>query len=811
MTDSIQRDVSFDKPWRKPWASPCGIPAVLDHWRQDNRVSRNMVLDTRLDPTPAMYSPIPEDLPTGLKAALKARGIEEIFSHQEQAWNLAKERKHFVIATPTASGKSLCYNLPVMAAIAQAPETRALYLFPTKALARDQEEGLRALMREAGLPQGVITYDGDTPADARRAGREKSGVLLTNPDMLHAGILPHHANWARLFANLQYVVIDELHTYRGVFGSHLANLIRRIRRIARFHGADPIFLFASATIGNPAEHASRMVGEPVELIGESGAPTGQRHVMVYNPPVVNAELGIRQSCIKVTVRLAAELIEAKVSTIIFGQSRNNVEVMLKYLRERLVRQKMDPELVQGYRGGYLPQRRRMIEAGLREGQVGCVVATNALELGIDIGSLDAVICAGYPGSIASLWQRFGRAGRRQGDSLAVLVTNSSPLNQFFATHPDGLVTAPVEQARIDPDNIEILIQHLKCAAFELPFESTETFGDLPADAVADGLNFLTEHEVLHAVSGESGKTTYHWATDSYPANHVSLRSVGWDNYVVIDLETDKTIAEMDWRSTHTMLHEQAIYQHNASQYQVETLDYENHKAFVRKVNSDYYTDAMTHVRIAVIEESESLVIAEAEGTQVQASLGEISVVEKVVGYKKIKYHSHENVGYGEVRLPEMEMHTTAFWLTVPNELVEKIPASRPSVVDALRGISKAMHTVATIGLMTDPRDIGRRLKDQSESQDDSASQIIDPTIYLYDKVPGGIGLAPRLFDEREALISRSLLVIDACPCDGGCPACIGPVIGSDDLMPGQEPKIEVDLEVNRKALAVAILRLLDER
>ncbi len=809
MTDSIQRDPSFDKPWRKPWATPRGIPAVLDHWRQENRIYRNMVLDTRQEPTSGSYRPMPSDLPQGLQDALRNRGIEEIFSHQEEAWNLAKERKHFVIATPTASGKSLCYNLPVMAAIADAPETRALYLFPTKALARDQEEGLRALMRESGLSQGVITYDGDTPADARRAGREKSGVLLTNPDMLHAGILPHHANWARLFANLRYVVIDELHTYRGVFGSHLANLVRRIRRIARFHGADPVFLFASATIGNPAEHASKMIGEEVRLIGDSGAPTGQRHVMVYNPPVVNAELGIRQSCIKVAVRLAAELIEAQVSTIIFGQSRNNVEVMLKYLRERMVRNKMDPELVQGYRGGYLPQRRRMIEAGLRDGNVGCVVATNALELGIDIGSLDAVICAGYPGSIASLWQRFGRAGRRQGDSLAVLVTNSSPLNQFFATHPDGLVTSPVEQARIDPDNVEILIQHLKCAAFELPFESTESFGDLPPDAVADGLSFLADHDVLHAVSDEAGKTTYHWATDTYPANHVSLRSVGWDNYVVIDLDTDKTIAEMDWRSTHTMLHEQAIYQHNANQYQVEKLDYDNHKAFVRKVSSDYYTDAMTHARVAVIEESETVTVAEPAETKVEASLGEISVVEKVVGYKKIKYHTHENVGYGEVRLPEMEMHTTAFWVTFPSELVSKIPASRPSVIDALRGISKAMHTVATIGLMTDPRDIGRRLKDQSESQDDSPGQLIDPTIYLYDKVPGGIGLAPRLFDEREALLRKSLLIIDACPCEHGCPACIGPVIGNDDAMPGEEPKVEIDLDVNRKALAIAILKLLD--
>ena len=766
----------------------------------------NIVLDTQIAPTPGGYAAMPAQLPEGVQKALEARGIENIFSHQARAWELAQAHRHFVIATPTASGKSLCYNLPVMAALAHAPETRALYLFPTKALARDQEAGLRKLMGEAGLTQGVITYDGDTPGDARRAGREKSGVLLTNPDMLHAGILPHHTKWARLFANLRYVVIDELHTYRGVFGSHLANLVRRIRRIARFHGADPLFLFASATIGNPAEHASRMVGSPVELIGESGAPTGCRHVMVYNPPVVNAELGIRQSCIKVAVRLAAQLIEAQVSTIIFGQSRNNVEVMLKYLRERLVRNKMNPERVQGYRGGYLPERRRCIEAGLRNGEVACVVATNALELGIDIGSLDAVICAGYPGSIASLWQRFGRAGRRQGDSLAVLVTNSSPLNQFFANHPDGLVGAPVEQARIDPDNVEILVQHLKCAAFELPFESTEHFGELPPDAVADGLNFLADHHVLHPVEDSEGKTTYHWATDSYPANHVSLRSVGWDNYVVIDLETDKTIAEMDWRSTHTMLHEQAIYQHNALQYQVETLDYDNHKAFVRKVDSDYYTDAMTHIRIAVIEESENAEIPVPEKSAVRVALGEISVVEKVVGYKKIKYHTHENVGYGDVRLPEMEMHTTAFWLTVPNALVAEIPASRPSVIDALRGIANAMHTVATVGLMTDPRDLGRTLKDQSESKNEGEAALMDPTIYLYDKVPGGVGLAPRLFDERAALVSRAKMVIERCPCIAGCPGCIGPVIGKGEEN-GEPNGRSVDLEVNHKALAVAILNV----
>ncbi|HEX6241052.1 MAG TPA: DEAD/DEAH box helicase, partial [Polyangiales bacterium] len=667
---------------------------------------------------------------------------------------------------------------------------RALYLFPTKALARDQEEALKALMREAGLDHGAVTYDGDTPGDARRAARERSALILTNPDMLHAGVLPHHANWARLFANLKYVVVDELHTYRGVFGSHLANVLRRLLRVAAFHGSQPVLLFASATIGNPAEHAERMSGRSVVHVGESGAPTGPRSVLVYNPPVVNSELGIRQSYLKAAVRITAELVRAQVPTLVFGQGRNQVETMLKYLRDRLARDKIDPEQIVSYRGGYLPETRRRIEAGLREGAIRCVVATNALELGIDIGSLDAVVCAGFPGSMAALWQRFGRAGRRQTGSLAVLVASSAPLDQYCALAPRTLVDTPIEQARIDPDNVEILLQHVKCAAFELPFEEGERFGSVsPADTL-EALDFLSQHKLLHPVPGRAGKRTFHWASDAYPANHVSLRSVGWDNFVIIEQARgqQRNIAEMDFRSTHTMLHEQAIYQHEGEQYQVERLDFENHKAYVRKVEPDYFTTAMTYTRVEVIEEQETTGLRSAlddSGAEpARAGLGEVSVVEKVVGYKKIKFHTHENVGYGDVRLPELQKHTTAFWVLVPESVVESLPYARPTVIDALRGFGNALHTVAAMGLMIDPRDLGHTLGDRTEPDSPPGKRRgapgFDPTLFLYDQVPGGVGLAPQLFAARDELMRRARALALECACSAGCPACIGPEVGQSE-------------------------------
>ncbi len=778
----------------KPWEKPSGVVGTLERWAGDG-TWRNVVWQHDVEPREASPAPMPPGLVAGVQEALRKRGVTELYSHQARAFALGTAGTNFVVSTPTASGKSLCYNLPVFQALASEPSAKALYLFPTKALARDQEESLRGLMHDSGLGLGAVTYDGDTPPDARRAARQRASIILTNPDMLHAGIMPHHTNWARLFSSLRYVVIDELHSYRGVFGSHLANVIRRLNRIARFHGSTPTFLFASATIGNPKEHAERLCGEPVELISESGAPTGPRKVLVYNPPVVNAELGIRQSYIKTAVRLTRDLVRADVTTLVFGNSRNGVEVMLKYLRDKLASDHIDPSAIHAYRGGYLPDTRRRIEAALRAGEIRCVVATNALELGIDIGALDAVVCAGYPGTMAGLWQRFGRAGRRRDLSLSVLVSSSNPVDQYVARHPRQLVSAPIEHARIDPDNIEILIQHLKCAAFELPFESNDVYGDVPDGALAEALDYLADNGVVHPTASANG-SVYHWAADSYPANAVSLRSASWDNFVVIDLDGSRTIAEMDWRSTHTMLHEQAIYQHEGGQYQVERLDFENHKAFVRRVKPDYYTTAMTHSKVTVLEQDQAAIV-DLDVVPLDVGLGDVSVVEKVVGYKKIKFHTHENVGYGEVHLPEMQKHSTGFWLTFPEDFVQSQPEPRAIVVDALRGLAKAMHVVGSVGLMVDPRDLGHTLG--SRTEDDTApgngqGPGYDPTIFLYDTVAGGIGLAPRLFEDREELLRRARHLIESCACEEGCPGCIGPDAAGDD-----------DLEAARKKLVLGIL------
>ena len=761
-----------------PWSRETGLEAVTRRWLSKGLVREDIVAEKEYDPTSAEYAPFPEKLTRGLREALQRKGIHSLYAHQARAFDAALNKQHVVVSTPTASGKSMCFHLPVLSALVDDPRARALYLYPTKALARDQEASLRALMKDAGVFEagvgGAVVYDGDTPNDARRAAREKCGIVLTNPDMLHSGILPHHAAWAATFQQLKYVVIDELHTYRGVFGSHLANVIRRLRRVCRFHGSDPVFISATATIGNPREHAARILGERPEdmvLIDQSGAPRGSRRVLIYNPPVVNAELGIRGSCPKRAVRFAADLLKARVPTILFGGSRNGVEIMLKYLREATADAGLPEGAIMGYRGGYLADTRRKIEEGLRAGTILGVVATNALELGVDIGELDAVVCAGYPGSIAATWQRFGRAGRRGAPSIAVLVASSAALDQYLAREPQYLLGAPVEEARIDPNNVEILVQHIKCAAFEAPFEDGDSYGDLGPDATRDALRWLVENGVVHEVSGP--RTRWHWTADVYPANHVPLRSVSWDNVVIVEQRAesdDKTLAELDWRAAQTMLHEQAIYQHDGRQYQVERFDFENHKAYIRFVDPDYYTDAMTHVKVAVLEEAGTREIA------VPVRHGEVQVVEKVVGYKKIKFHTHENVGYGDVRLPDLEMHTTSCWVTIPESMVMALNEEgigRAALIDALRGVGRALETISTIALMCDSRDIAMAVEDKSTA-DDVSDGGFAPTLHLYDAYPGGIGLSPRIFEQYPVLLGRARGLIAGCNCTAGCPTCVGP-------------------------------------
>lgn len=751
-----------------PWSRETGIAAVIERWMRRDATRAAFTADCVRPGVGADYADIPADVDPRIRAALAARGIERLYAHQRVAIDAARpltanaSARAVVIATPTASGKSLCFHVPVMDAIAKDPGATAFYLYPTKALSRDQEQSMRALITDAGIHIGASVYDGDTPGDARRSARQSGQIIMTNPDMLHAGILPQHASWARMLQSLRYVVVDELHTYRGVFGSHVAHVLSRLLRIARFHGADPIFICATATIGNPAEHAAQLIGiapRDVVVVDQSSAPRGDRRVLVYNPPVVNAELGIRASYLKSAVRLTSDLIRARVRTIVFGRSRNTVEIMLKYLRDRFADKPAVRDAIVAYRGGYLPDQRRRVERGLRGGDILCVVATSALELGIDIGDLEAVVCVGYPGSLAETWQRFGRAGRRGEESLGVLVSSSAPLDQFVATHPELLLEGGVEHARIDPNNTEIVVQHLKCAAFELPFRARESFGPLPHGDTEAALDYLAEHGVVHR-----SRDRYHWSADSFPANNVSLRSVGWDNFVIIDVDTDRALAELDWHSTPTMLHEQAIYQHDGLQYQVERLDYENHKAFVRLVEPDYFTTAMRHVKVRVLEEEAASPLAAAS-----VGWGDVCVTEKVVGYKKVKFHTHENAGYGDVRLPDIDLHTTSFWLTVPSEVCRRV--GRATAIEGLRGLSTALELVATLALMCDPHDIGRAIEDAAPEglEDDQFSA----TAFLYDHVPGGVGLSERIYERAAPLLAQAIDLVATCSCPLGCPSCVG--------------------------------------
>ncbi len=729
--------------------------------------------------------PFPNFLPERLGKILKARGIESLYSHQAHALELAREGKNAVIVTPTASGKTLCYNLPILSALMENPEARALYLFPTKALAQDQLAELTRWTEKLGDEVRTFTYDGDTPQDARKAIRARANLVVTNPDMLHTGILPHHTRWERVFENLRYVVIDELHTYRGVFGSHLANVLRRLKRIARFYGSRPQFICTSATIANPNELAAKLLEEEVILVDENGAPAAEKFFVFYNPPVVNRQLGIRRSYLNETRRVAGIFLGRGLETIVFANSRLATEILVTYLKEDFARGPAGPDAVRGYRGGYLPLERREIERDLREGRLRGVVATNALELGIDIGSLDVAVLAAYPGTIASTWQRAGRAGRRKGSSAAVLVASSAPLDQFMVRNPEYFFSRSPEHGLVNPDNLQILLEHLKCAAFELPLREDEKFGSLDLKRLAE---HLTEHGFLHRSSDG-----WHWVSESYPADAVSLRSVSSDNFVIVETTNEpRVVGEVDFSSALTTVHEKAIYIQDGQQYQVERFDYSNRKAYVKRSSADYFTDAISYTRIKILDTFDSVPLGKA-----RRSHGEVRVNTQVVGFKKIKFGTMENVGSGELELPEQEMHTTAYWLTLSRELLESLPFSPAQRLDGVTGLANAMRAIATLLVMCDARDLGVSIGENSEagSQESEAStqereeahrgqrttdkgprtSVFEPNIYLYDKYPGGVGFSEPLFRLSETLLENTRKLIENCPCEAGCPSCVGPV------------------------------------
>jgi DEAD/DEAH box helicase domain-containing protein len=707
------------------------------------------------------FADLPETVAPALRAALIARGVPRLYVHQADAFEHSASGKNVVVVTPTASGKTLCYNLPVLQRVLEDPSARAMYLFPTKALAEDQLHEFQATVDVMGASIRACTYDGDTPQDARRTIRERVNVVLTNPDMLHSGILPHHTKWAKCFENLRYVVIDELHYYRGVYGSHLANVLRRLRRICDFYGASPQFICCSATIANPKELAEALTESPFELVERNGAPSGEKYFVFYNPPVVNRQLGIRRGYLQEARRIAVEFIERHQQTLVFANSRLATEILVKYLRDAIERGPLPGDAVRGYRGGYLPRERREIERKLRAGEIRAVVATNALELGVDIGSLDAVVMAGYPGSIASARQRAGRAGRRQTASLAVLVASSAPLDQYIVEHPDQFFESSPEHAHINADNLEILLNHLKCAAFELPVRDGEKFG--PHNP-AELCGFLADDAGLLHRSGNC----WHWTSDTYPADTVSLRAVSSDNFVVVDITGEhKVIAEVSFTAALTTLHEKAIYLHEARQFQVEKLDYDGRKAYVRRVDSDYFTDAIDYTQVKELEEFES---ADANGAR--AAHGDVRVNTQVVGFKKLKFYTMENIGAGHLSMPEQELHTTSFWLHFPEGFLARFPDLTPAEKqNGLTGLAQVLRTVGAVLLMCDPRDLGIAISDHLSR----ATGRFEPDVFLFDTYPGGIGQSQPLFQLRSKLLAGALEALEQCRCEAGCPACVGPI------------------------------------
>ncbi|MEX1172262.1 MAG: DEAD/DEAH box helicase [Chloroflexota bacterium] len=751
--------------------APADPETVLAGLLDEPSLARGVVHHAVLPPRDAMYGSMPEWLDPRIVAGLASRGIQQLYTHQAEALEAVHAGDDIVVVTPTASGKTLCYALPALQAIAEDPSARALFLFPTKALGQDQVTEFGELSAAAGLPILTSTYDGDTPAPIRSAIRAAGQVVVTNPDMLHSAILPHHTKWFQLFEQLQLIVIDELHTYRGIFGGHVANVLRRLLRICAHYGSRPVIVCCSATIGNPAELASTLTGRPVRLVDRNGAPAGQRHVLLVDPPIMEPASGARASATTLAQRWALPFMRAGRQTIVFGRSRVAVELLLTGLRESLRESRGPRTSVRGYRGGYLPTERRSIERGLRDGEILGVVATNALELGVDIGRLDAAVLAGYPGSVAATWQQFGRAGRRQGTSVAILVASGAPVDQYVIHHPEFLLEGTPEEARLDPDNLHVLLGHLRAAVFEMPFEPGEVFGPGPAD---DLLAFLGEEG--HVRQADDGR--WYWSSENFPASEISLRTAAPENVVIIDTTPDRprVLGEVDLFSAQVLVHERAIYIHESVQYYVDRLEWGERKAYVHRVDVDHYTYANRAVTLKPLD-----VFAEARATGGRRRHGEVMVASLVTLFKKLKFGTDENVGWGPIDLPELELQTTAYWLTAEEA---RDHWRRDELDVALVGAGRAIQTIASVLLMGDPRDLGLVTQVRSPHAE-------EPTIYLYEAVPGGIGLAERLWQRHDELIAGAADLIAGCGCDGGCPSCTGP---------------RLERDVDARALALRLLR-----
>lgn len=743
------------------------ITAIIKNLKSDKNFISSVTRWEHLSARKGAYSELPEDLNPVLCTSLENRGINKLYTHQKTCYETARAGKDLVVVTPTASGKTLCYNLPVLQTLMENAESRALYLFPTKALSQDQQASLNEIVLDGNIPVKISTYDGDTPGSLRISARKSGRIIISNPDMLHSGILPNHPKWIEFFKSLKYIVLDEVHTYRGVFGSHMTNLIRRIRRIANFYGSDPVFICCSATIGNPKELTEKILEKEIVLIDENGAPSGEKHIILYNPPLVDPVQGIRRGIVLESQRLALKLLKQGVKTIIFARSRVKTELISSYLNKSLsnnynqnYRIKVEP-----YRGGYLPRERRLIEKGLRDGSISGVVSTNALELGIDIGGLDASILAGYPGSISSAWQQVGRAGRSNKLSLAIIIASGSPVDQYLTQNPDYFFGSSPESGFIDPDNLYILIDHIKCAAFELPFRQGEPFGG----DVTELLDYLEENGVLRH-SGDS----WFWSDRSYPSERISLRGGAEENVVIINTTKGKSevIGEMDSLSARELIFGEAIYIHKGDQYKVLKLDLENHLCHVEESTVNYYTDSIVKTDIKVLEVDD-------DECQMGVKLisSDILVRSEVSKFKKIKFQTHENIGYGDIFLPEHEMHTRSTILsfdrdTIARRAFDNVPEELQAPV--MSRFASVVKNTAPIFLLCGRGDIGvaGRVRDP---------HFEIPSLYIFDNYPGGIGLADGFHIQMKKILQASLSLLEKCTCLEGCPSCVGPCDDRDEF------------------------------
>lgn len=698
------------------------------------------------EPREASFTDLPGEIDPGLRSSLAGSGIDRIYTHQRRVWDLVGQGKDVVIATPTASGKSLAYHLPVLDALRRDPSATALYLFPTKALARDQLEDLLRLW--PGKKGAVAVYDGDTPAAARRRIRGGAQLVVSNPDMLHTALLPHHPGWARFFGGLRFVVIDEVHQYRGIFGSHAANVFRRLRRVCRFAGSKPRFIASSATIANPAELAGALIGRSVEAVTGSGAPSGRKDFIFYNPPLLDSDRGIRAGNWWETVRLVMPFLSAGRKAIIFARSRRETEVILTYLRESLGKEGLPEEWARGYRGGYLAGERREIEGGLREGSVRAVVSTTALELGIDIGDLDLAVLSGYPGSVSSTYQQAGRAGRRSGDAAAFLVAENSPLDQYIVTHPDYFFGQPPESAAVNPDNPHVLLSHLSCACFELPLAADEEFGGEDVAALAEALE---AEEKLHCSGG-----SWHWVGGTYPAAEVSLRSAAAAAYAIRDALSGDQIGAVDAQSAPLIAHQEAVYLHEGRTFVIEKFDAANREVLARPEEVDYFTEPL--LTVAVEPGGDGLVDGRGE---VLLGHGRVEIITQVTGYRRLRLFTHEHLGDEQLEFPEDRMSTTSCWLVLP----PAGPSGRDHPV--LQGAAYLLSRVAPLYVLCDARDIRSHYRTEGGEE----GRV---TIHLYDNYPGGAGFSSRIFNNYHLLAAAASDVAERCPCRGGCPSCFGP-------------------------------------